>query len=136
MSLCTEDTKTHVAAVFFSCLFNLSCAFDFSWTLLTCLCKFHLELKCFEQFKQVKTAFEAIPSLEDPRAPLLPSMRECSVRSDVVGSSCLFLTCLFKLVSKLVGYFGFNGPLRQYFSLYRAVPKERVGWLVWGLTAL
>ena len=32
----------------------------------------------------------------------------------------------------LVGCFGFNGPLRQYFSLYRAV-----GWLVvLGLTAL
>ena len=25
----------------------------------------------------------------------------------------------------LVGCFGFNGPLRQYFSLYRAAPKER-----------
>ena len=25
----------------------------------------------------------------------------------------------------LVGCFGFNGPLRQYFSLYRTVPKER-----------
>ena len=25
----------------------------------------------------------------------------------------------------LVGCFGFNGPLRQYFSLYRAVSKER-----------
>ena len=32
--------------------------------------------------------------------------------------------------------FGFNGPLRQYFSLYRAV-SQRVGWLVvLGLTAL
>ena len=25
----------------------------------------------------------------------------------------------------LVGCFGFNGPLRQYFSLYRAVSQER-----------
>ena len=25
----------------------------------------------------------------------------------------------------LAGCFGFNGPLRQYFSLYRASPKER-----------
>ena len=25
----------------------------------------------------------------------------------------------------LVGCYGFNGPLRQYFSLYRAVSKER-----------
>ena len=24
----------------------------------------------------------------------------------------------------LVGCFGFNGPLRQYFSLYRAVPQR------------
>ena len=27
--------------------------------------------------------------------------------------------------------FGFNGPLRQYFSLYRAVSQRLVGWLVW-----
>ena len=27
-------------------------------------------------------------------------------------------------VGWLVGCFGFNGPLRQYFSLYRAVPKR------------
>ena len=25
----------------------------------------------------------------------------------------------------LVGCFGFNGPLRQYFSLYRAVSQDR-----------
>ena len=24
----------------------------------------------------------------------------------------------------MVGYFGFNGPLRQYFSLYRAVSQR------------
>ena len=41
----------------------------------------------------------------------------------------------------LVGCFGFNGPLRQYFSLYRAVSQREgerlVGWLVvLGLTAL
>ena len=29
--------------------------------------------------------------------------------------------CVFSLVGWLVGCFGFNGPLRQYFSLYRAV---------------
>ena len=34
-------------------------------------------------------------------------------------------------VGWLVG-FGFNGPLRQYFSLYRAL----VGWLFLGLTTL
>ena len=28
---------------------------------------------------------------------------------------------LFFLIDWLVGCFGFNGPLRQYFSLYRAV---------------
>ena len=38
-------------------------------------------------------------------------------------------------VDWLVGCFGFNGPLRQYFSLYRA--WELVGWLVvLGLKAL
>ena len=30
----------------------------------------------------------------------------------------------FKLLSWLVGCFGFNGPLRQYFSLYRAVSQR------------
>ena len=37
-----------------------------------------------------------------------------------------------------VGWFGINGPLRQYFSLYRAVSqREGFGWLVvLGLTAL
>ena len=46
-------------------------------------------------------------------------------------------------ISLLVGCFGFNGPLRQYFSLYQAVSQregergEKVGWLVvLGLTAL
>ena len=29
-----------------------------------------------------------------------------------------------KSVGWLVGCFGFNGPLRQYFSLYRAVPQR------------
>ena len=28
------------------------------------------------------------------------------------------------LAKKLVGCFGFNGPLRQYFSLYRAVRQR------------
>ena len=40
----------------------------------------------------------------------------------------------------LVGCFGFNGHLRQYFSLHRVVSQregEKVGWLVvLGLTAL
>ena len=31
------------------------------------------------------------------------------------------LNSLFLLVGWLVGCFGLNGPLRQYFSLYRAV---------------
>ena len=29
------------------------------------------------------------------------------------------------LVGWLVGCFGFNGPLRQYFSLYRAVSQRQ-----------
>ena len=32
-----------------------------------------------------------------------------------------------KLVGWLVGCFGFNGPLRQYFSLYRAVSQREGG---------
>ena len=31
------------------------------------------------------------------------------------------LQCQCKVINWLVGCFGFNGPLRQYFSLYRAV---------------
>ena len=31
---------------------------------------------------------------------------------------------LFSLVSWLVGCFGLNGPLRQYFRLYRAVTQR------------
>ena len=50
----------------------------------------------------------------------------------------LYVQIIF--IGWLVGCFWFNGPLRQYFSLYRAVYQregERVGWLVvMGLTAL
>ena len=28
-------------------------------------------------------------------------------------------------ICRLVGCFGFNGPLRQYFSLYRAVSQRK-----------
>ena len=41
-----------------------------------------------------------------------------------VGGLILFLQYLSKCFTMscwLVGCFGFNGPLRQYFSLYRAV---------------
>ena len=31
---------------------------------------------------------------------------------------------LIQMISWLVGCFGFNGPLRQYFSLYRAVSQR------------
>ena len=31
---------------------------------------------------------------------------------------------VIQIVGWLVGYFGFNGPLRQYFSLYRAVSQR------------
>ena len=40
-------------------------------------------------------------------------------------SLCLRLVSLFfKVVVWMVGCFGFNGPLRQYFSLYRAVSQR------------
>ena len=47
-------------------------------------------------------------------------------RSHMIGS--------FQCYRRLVGYFGFNAPLRRYFSLYRAVSLRRrklVGWLFW-----
>ena len=34
-------------------------------------------------------------------------------------------------VGWLVGCFGLNGPLRQYFSLYRAVSQREGGYPVW-----
>ena len=36
-----------------------------------------------------------------------------------------FLLSAMPLRRWLVGCFGLNGPLRQYFSLYRAAPRER-----------
>ena len=36
----------------------------------------------------------------------------------------IIMTFSTKLVGWLVGCFGFNGPLRQYFSLYRAVSQR------------
>ena len=41
------------------------------------------------------------------------------------GSSSFF--GLIKYYDWLVGCFGFNGPLRQYFSLYRAVSRRKGG---------
>ena len=44
------------------------------------------------------------------------------------------MSCSFQQFSALqgwlVGCFGFSGPLRQYFSLYRAVSQNEEGWLV------
>ena len=44
----------------------------------------------------------------------------------------LFHTCYPVQVPGLFGCFGFNGPLRQFFSLYRAVFQTEAerGWLV------
>ena len=33
--------------------------------------------------------------------------------------------CVYGSGGGLVGCFGFNGPLRQYFSLYRAVSQRK-----------
>ena len=35
-----------------------------------------------------------------------------------------YCTSFEPIVNQLVGCFGFNGPLRQYFSLYRAVSQR------------
>ena len=42
----------------------------------------------------------------------------------IANSSSCTTTELSKLLGWLVGCFGFNGPLRQYFSLYRAVSQR------------
>ena len=41
----------------------------------------------------------------------------------ILAVQILFLA-LFATFGWLVGCFGFNGPLRQYFSLYRAVSQR------------
>ena len=41
---------------------------------------------------------------------------------DVFGGDYFFV--ISHRLSWLVGRFGFNGPLRQYFSLYRAVSQK------------
>ena len=45
-----------------------------------------------------------------------------AVAGDVLDG-VLFCAVLFLTICWLVG-FGFNGPLRQYFSLYRAVSQR------------
>ena len=41
----------------------------------------------------------------------------------MLDSICIFPK-MKKRLAGLVGCFGFNGPLRQYFSLYRAVSQR------------
>ena len=43
--------------------------------------------------------------------------------SQLRHESALF-NLLYNLIGWLVGCFGLNGPLRQYFSLYRAVSQR------------
>ena len=45
--------------------------------------------------------------------------QQCNNNNSSIPWNCLFVQC-----SWLVGCFGFNGPLRQYFSLYRAVSQR------------
>ena len=48
-----------------------------------------------------------------------------SVHKVVSGlDSSPFLCDIKKVIGWLVGCFGFNSPLRQYFSLYRAVSQR------------
>ena len=53
-------------------------------------------------------------SKQPPPAPTASAVGPCPTVIQIVGRP-----------GWLVGCFGFNGPLRQYFSLYRAVSKER-----------
>ena len=43
------------------------------------------------------------------------------IQPDTIFTSCLYIQAE---VGWLVGCFGFNGPLRQYFSLYQAVSQR------------
>ena len=53
---------------------------------------------------------------QQPKIGLIPKLRSHLVRKKLSD-------LLFDLVV-MVGCFGFNGPLRQYFSLYRAVSQR------------
>ena len=45
--------------------------------------------------------------------------------TDVHSVFNFYITCIIKFNNFwLVGCFGFNGPLRQYFTLYRAVSQR------------
>ena len=48
-------------------------------------------------------------------------MNKCNIP---VWKPFYYLLCKIDIVGWLVGCFGFNGPLRQYFSLYRAVSQR------------
>ena len=68
---------------------------------------------------------------------------QASTDANISSKEVGWLVVLDSTALRLVGWlFGFNGPLRQYFSLYRPSPKERekeertVGWLILGLTTL
>ena len=47
-----------------------------------------------------------------------------SIRTVTTQTNALFYLFLSNIFGWLVGCFGFNGPLRQYFSLYRAVSQR------------
>ena len=49
-------------------------------------------------------------------------VRRCSVTFQ--GRDVLLIWIIVGQFGWLVGWFGFNGPLRQYFSLYRAVSQR------------
>ena len=53
----------------------------------------------------------------------MPNIR---ILAQAVGSQVIVLTT-FLWLGWLVGCFGFNGPLRQYFSLYRAISQREGG---------
>ena len=48
-------------------------------------------------------------------------LMQCKLKSNTFNIYAGFI----RSVDWLVGCFGFNGPLRQYFSLYRAVSQKR-----------
>ena len=60
--------------------------------------------------------------------PKLKQKNICDVNADVDADiaviATLFLNFHTGQLIWLVGCFGFNGPLRQYFSLYRAISQR------------
>ena len=98
-----------------------------------------MNVSCMDDMKKVYCPLYLVVNYAPtPTSPMHGETSHLQVKDPVCsvvtlmhgGSSCGFDSLYFHLkkcnifVGWLVGCFGFNGPLRQYFSLYRAVSQR------------